>query len=188
MTLSDGNGGGLRSAPLADIAWAAGLFEGEGCFNAYLRGEKHGVQMRLGMTDGDVIAHFAAVVGRGKTRGPIMSTHPNHKPIFEWYSTTAADVKDLIDILLPWLGARRRARALEVRAVAELIGLHKGKRTHCPKGHAYAGDNLLVEMVTRNGHTYAARRCRACRLPETRDRMRRTKGITPERFRIKEIA
>lgn len=39
-----------------EIAWAAGLFEGEGCFNAYIRKSgKIQVQARLTMTDQDVV-------------------------------------------------------------------------------------------------------------------------------------
>jgi hypothetical protein len=42
-------------------------------------------------------------------------------------------------------------------------GKHMAAKTHCPKGHPYAGDNLYVDKVNGN------RKCRACQ----RDRMRK---------------
>jgi len=42
-----------------EIAWAAGLFEGEGTLNVYRRSSgKLQVQVRLGMTDRDVVERF----------------------------------------------------------------------------------------------------------------------------------
>ena len=36
------------------------------------------------------------------------------------------------------------------------LGKHKAAKTHCPQGHAYAGENLLIDKYT------GARRCKAC--------------------------
>src|SRR3990172_1573523 len=33
--------------------------------------------------------------------------------------------------------------------------IHNGSKTHCPKGHAYNGDNLIVD-------NYGQRKCRIC--------------------------
>lgn len=41
-------------------------------------------------------------------------------------------------------------------------------KTHCPAGHPYAGNNLIV---TRNGRV-----CRACKLVYDRERQRRYKA------------
>lgn len=50
------------------IAWAAGLFEGEGTWNAYQVKPRGKIQMqaRVGMTDRDVVERFAEVIGFGK--------------------------------------------------------------------------------------------------------------------------
>jgi hypothetical protein len=47
------------------------------------------------------------------------------------------------------------------------------KKTHCPQGHPYSGDNLYVDAKNR-------RYCRACR--QVRDRSRRTPRATNHPF------
>jgi hypothetical protein len=153
-----------------DVAWAAGLFEGEGCFHAYPRGKRgSGAQLRLGMTDRDVVERFAAIMGCGNIYVHKPGTG-SHKPCPTWCLYEAEKVCEVIELLLPWLGARRRARALEVLTIAKDIGLHKGLRTHCPQGHPYSGDNLVLDTYMRKGKTYQARKCLSCR--RTRDRAR----------------
>lgn len=42
-------------------------------------------------------------------------------------------------------------------------GRYMKQRTHCPSGHPYAGENLMIETKVRpNGVTYEVRRCRIC--------------------------
>lgn len=148
--------------------------------NNYPRGRKRGLQIRLAMTDRDVVERFAALMGVGRVRRRQRSNRPNEKPIFEWYVYEAAEVARIIEMLRPWFGERRSARAAEMLEVARDIGLHKGKRTHCPQGHPYAGDNLMVEKAT------GARRCRICRQKKERDRARKRLGVKPENYRAKE--
>jgi hypothetical protein len=63
------------------VAWAAGLFEGEGCWNAYVRkGGKVQMQVRLEMTDKDVVERFAAIVGCGAIHLSQPGTG-GHKPL-----------------------------------------------------------------------------------------------------------
>jgi LAGLIDADG-like domain len=65
------------------VAWAAGLFEGEGCVtNADGR-----VNLRVTNTDLDVLEQFAAFVGGGKVYGPyVNSSKDGHrrKLFFVW--------------------------------------------------------------------------------------------------------
>ena len=37
------------------------------------------------------------------------------------------------------------------------------RQTHCPFGHPYSGDNLLISRYRRNGGWQVGRRCRICR-------------------------
>jgi hypothetical protein len=97
-----------------DIAWAAGLFEGEGTL--FL--EPNGTPIAaLKMTDQDVVSRFADIIGEGAIRrydppSPL-------KPIWQWRLGTKAKVGVLIDLLYPFLGARRKAKADEVRAACQ---------------------------------------------------------------------
>jgi hypothetical protein len=78
------------------------------------------------------------------------------------------------------MGDRRRAKAAEVLAAGLDVHASNGKRTHCPSGHPYEGDNLVIEI--RKGKR--VRRCKACDQRRSRDRMRRNRGITPDRYRV----
>lgn len=152
------------------IAWAAGLFEGEGCWNVYRPRGKTQVQARLAMTDPDAVRRFAAVMGFGTVRARA-SRRPHEKPLTEWYTQKRENVRTMIALFLPYLGERRRQRALEILALGE-VRPH-GERTHCPQGHPYVGGNLRVETNVRGT---PIRRCVTCRRAQDRERMRRRRA------------
>lgn len=157
-----------------ETAWAAGLFEGEGGWYAYVRPTgKVQMQARLGMTDRDVVEHFAAVVGCGTVKRS-QSNRSNEKPMWTWSVYEAERVRRVIALFLPYMGERRRARALEVLDVGAGVQSHNAVKTHCPKGHELAGDNLKAEPI--RGGAYMARRCRTCRNAQERERMRARKS------------
>lgn len=170
----------MQEQPSAtDLAWAAGLFEGEGCFNVGFRQSgKIIVQARLAMTDRDVVERFAAVVQVGHLTGP-RKKRVNEQLVYEWATQWGPGVLAVIQMLSPWFGNRRSAKALEVKIAAERILPYGEKRMFCRRGHPYEGDNVIVE-------TSGIRRCRICRITETRERMRKKLGITADRYRIKE--
>ena len=168
-----------------EVAWAAGLFEGEGCWSYYQReyGAKVQPQVRLGMTDRDVVERFAAVIGCGAI-GKVKPGTGGHKPVYEWRVYEAEKVREIIALFMPYMGQRRRAKAEELlRRIAD-VRSHNAKKTQCPAGHELAGDNLIEEPIKRAGREYTARRCRTCRRAQSRERMRTQLAITPDRYRI----
>ena len=113
----------------SEIAWAAGLFEGEGCFTIQrsprTRADGSTVTYmspvaRIHMTDRDVVEKFSRIVGFGhfndvpRRRGGLGS-----KPCFEWWTTKEPEFRRLLAMFEPWLGARRLARAKEVLSTIE---------------------------------------------------------------------
>lgn len=153
------------------VAWAAGLFDGEGCIAAKQAGKRgSGAQLRLGMNDLDVVERFRDVVGCGKIYAHKPGTGST-KPCHTWYVYEATFVIEILEMLLPWFGERRRAKAIETIAMAREIA-PMNKRTHCPEGHPYEGENLQLEKITRGEKVYYARRCRICRNAEVNVRMR----------------
>lgn len=83
----------------ADIAWAAGLFEGEGCF--YLgNGQSGGKYARapLSSTDQDVVKHFHRVVGVG-TIGPARKTRTGRKLQYRWRCSKLDEVREVAILL-----------------------------------------------------------------------------------------
>lgn len=98
-----------------ELAWASGLFEGEGCFT------HNGVKTRrgpgslatsIGSTDRDVLERFAQAVGFGKVGGPY--TTAGYKPVYQWTAYGFEKMQAILAMLWPWLCSRRRERAIEL--------------------------------------------------------------------------
>lgn len=103
------------SATPTEIAWAVGLFEGEGCISEVHRNRDpecryRTVTLKLGSTDKDVVERFAAIVGVGGIQ-PKVRRLPSYKDQWIWQCTKRDDVRSLIALFRPLLGSRRRAKA-----------------------------------------------------------------------------
>ena len=100
------------------IAWAAGLFEGEGSIQFPA---SQAPRLSLCSTDRDVVEKFHAIVGVGRLRKEGSSkilpdgTRRVYKDAFRWRCDKIADVKRVMELLLPHLGERRSARWREVQ-------------------------------------------------------------------------
>ncbi len=98
-------------------AWAAGLFEGEGCITR-CNGRP---RLSLRMTDEEAVRRFAEVVGVGKVYGPYggYGYRDGHerRPVFMWVASRV-DAGVAYALMEPWLGESRRLRADEVLAVS----------------------------------------------------------------------
>lgn len=95
-----------------DIAWAAGILEGEGHFSLSQKRSTTGLQypviaIRLGMTDQDVVLRVRDVFGVGTLRGPISQKNPKHKPFFTWQVSNKKDIDFVCRAILPYMGLRR---------------------------------------------------------------------------------
>ena len=91
-----------------DLAWAAGLFEGEGSVIVYERQSR----LELTSTDMDVLLRFQSVLGGKVTEGK--SRAPHLKPLGKWWVSNWTDVRRCAELLLPWMCQRRRARLEEL--------------------------------------------------------------------------
>ena len=136
------------------IAWAAGIFEGEGSIVVRpAGGKKPGLQRRLqvAMTDRDVLDRFRDVVGAGTVRGPF-DRKPNYKPIYIWTCSRWSDIDVIVRAFYPHFLKRRQAMADLMLASAP----RDKRKTHCKRGHPLRGDGANVR--TTDG--YPA--CRPC--------------------------
>ena len=95
------------------IAWAAGIFEGEGS----IRKARNG--LKVAMTDLDVLEKFQSIVGVGSIR-PYKLQRSHHKQGYDWACWKAADVKHVLNLFLPYFGNRRAYHALNALDTIEL--------------------------------------------------------------------
>jgi len=142
----------------AQLAWAVGLFEGEGCILHVTRAGHRRRALFLGMTDEDVVLRFADLMSCGTVR--VVPRRDGHKTLFQWRLYEWSELERVLRAMLPLLGERRAEKA---RALLADPPRRSGptRWTSCLRGHELAGANLYVDPRGR-------RHCRACR----RERMR----------------
>ena len=98
------------------IAWAAGIFEGEG----YISDGKHNYRLAINMTDYDVLRKFCDVVGYGNVRelhGKKIDEYVaigRYKQPYTWEINKKSETKRILELFLPYLGSRRAHRALNL--------------------------------------------------------------------------
>lgn len=98
-----------------DLAWAAGLFEGEGCVSRYITTKRSREykywHVRLGLTDPDVLRRFRDVIGFGRIYR--QKTQKGCKPAEQWTCYVQNEVYAVLAALYQFMGERRRTKMWE---------------------------------------------------------------------------
>lgn len=118
------------------IAWAAGLFEGEGFFRRNPMGKRVYLAIGIETRDLDVITTFVAILRahgvspEHRPNGPQFQSrillrkrrnkNPNHSDIYRW-ATSGHTGRKAYELMRPYLGERRRARADEILEEADRL-------------------------------------------------------------------
>lgn len=109
------------------LAWAAGLFEGEGCITCNNGKVRMSINRYpqwvacLGMVDKDVVKRFHAVMKYGSVVQQTRLTVTG-KRVWVWRCSARRDVDRVLRRLLPHLGRRRGAKARQcLRAIQPLM-------------------------------------------------------------------
>lgn len=155
----------------SEIAWAAGLFEGEGtiCFS------NSTILISVNMTDKDILEKFFKIVQGGYFNGPYKRPNPKWKDSWQWRVQGGAWCQTIIAMFWPWLGERRKQQFKDSMESWKLVpAKHK---VYCTKGH-------LLEVLSFNGASKGSRGCRTCINVERRKRYRIK---NPEQIRISHI-
>lgn len=107
-----------------EIAWAAGLFEGEGSIQLWREGKSDRLYPRLDLasTDEDVVRRFSNAVGTGRVYGPY--SRPNRKTFWRCL-LHGQDARHALDLIGPWLGERRAARMQQVLEQSDVPARHR---------------------------------------------------------------
>ena len=155
-------------------AWAAGLFDAEGCVSmrdhrthpgykiidaAVTQGGSTGVPLEL--------RRFLAVVDLGTNYGPYAQVGAN-EPVYRWRLSRLDDIRKMLHVLAPWLGAVKTAQARSALMVIDRQPtLPRGRpewgshKTHCVHGHEYATARLRP-YVKRSASGVALRDSKRC--------------------------
>jgi hypothetical protein len=149
---------GLRSdIPPADtFAWAAGLFDAEGCTSLTDRSARKGYKdIEASVTQGggdrlppEELVRFTHCLGLGRINGPYEQEGAT-QPVYRWRIHRLDEVRSMLHVLLPRVGSVKRHQAFRAIAVIEKQPvLHRGRiewgshKTHCVHGHEYASARL----------------------------------------------
>lgn len=118
-----------------ELAWLAGLLEGEGCFyldaspSRLRRGARPAIGVTLQMTDEDVVRRAAHLMDSPSVYMEKRKTAaPNHLPSYRT-GVYGAKAEWLMYILLPFMGNRRSERIRELLAMDNLSH-HEGRPGH----------------------------------------------------------
>lgn len=123
-----------------EVAWAAGLWEGEGCFSLSRVRNRVQPQAVISSVDEDVIVKFHKIVefGAVRVREPIEGRSAK-QVAYVWSTSSIGNFKRLVLMFWPYLGERRRARALEVM---DLVDQNVDTRTTENRSPLYDGRAL----------------------------------------------
>jgi hypothetical protein len=79
---------------------------------------------------------------------------------YTWRVSDPDEARRITEMILPWLGERRSAKAQEVLEHLRTrpgMGGYQRAKTHCPKGHEYTPENTIYK-----GGENKYRTCRTC--------------------------
>ncbi len=105
--------------PVSLLAWAAGFFDGEGCFHiAYTQNEKRYPQVSVsqsGVLGHELLLKFDRAVGKiGTLYGPKLPGRNQTLCRWQWEASGITKVEQVYLTLRPFLGTTKREQAARV--------------------------------------------------------------------------
>lgn len=107
------------------IAWMAGILEGEGCFMLISKKSTDGTfyptyRISVAMTDEDIIERLYRNSKMGRISYlRLRNKQPNRKPTALWMINKRLEIKDLCMKVLPFMGLRRSKKIREILSSME---------------------------------------------------------------------
>ncbi len=149
----------IGTAAIKDLAWAAGLFEGEGSILVpSQRASNKTIRLSICSTDADVIQRFHEIIGLGRQYDYVPKNSLGKKRQYWWVISGHEKVQAVLAVFWGWLGERRKSKAVEA--------LQKGASQRLPNeyikllpwkcGHEKTSENTYRYPEGREG-------CRPCR-------------------------
>ncbi len=134
-----------------ELAWAAGVFDGEGCFSsarekAVARPRTH---LAIVQTERTMLDRVKRAFGFGHVYGPYSRGLNNHKDVYQFVVRDFGQAQAALAMMWNWLGEPKRVQAL---AVFQSVKAYMEKRRltqeasllRCPRGHDKANDPVVI--------------------------------------------
>ena len=151
---------------LVDIAYFAGLFEGEGSVRKPNKATTWGAwQIAIAMTDKEPLERVSKIFG-GTVKGPYNHKAPEgkvYKPHYRWYLHGYRTVKEIYDLIKSFLSPRRISQFEEAPSI--LPKEYPYSSINCGLGSSYGYDKHW-----KNGEIP----CLSCRIAHARYQWERT--------------
>ena len=90
-----------------EIAWLAGIFEGEACFDLNQNSKP---RIRIEMKDEDVLHAIKEICQCGGSVRRISRSNPKHSDTFVFVIYKTEDVCRILESVWPWMSFRRKAK------------------------------------------------------------------------------
>jgi hypothetical protein len=135
----------LRDMSEVELAWLAGLLEGEGSFLVVRGAGRVGqsvvrIKITLQMTDRDIVERAHRLTGVGRLFDKLTKQKEYHKNTFIWALSAMESTYLLMKRLLPHMGERRSAQIqVCLTAVDEIGGPESVHRRHNRARYKYEG-------------------------------------------------
>lgn len=180
-----------------EIAWAAGLWDGEGCVSIMDHRTHEGYFiLEASITQSspksvpEVLERFRSIVGAGRIYGPY-DAGPERQPIYRWKLVRTEGIKAVIAQLEGQIGPVKSMQAASRLAIVlAQPTLPRGdpawgnRKTRCSRGHEYATARIRP-FRSRGVNTEAPRaskQCLTCVREDARERrIERRTAATPRR-------
>lgn len=140
-------------ASLPDLAWCAGLVDGEGHFGLRQNGYMF---LAIGQCDREVLDRFASILGVGSVNGPYSTGRDGWRPIFNYHLSGRHPVRAVAEAMWPWLGTVKRN---------QFLAALEGAKEIPPPGYCRRGLHKMEES-----RAVTEKRCRPCRNERARER------------------
>ena len=173
----------FRQPPLASRPWAAGLFDAEGSVSI----GKHRTHVGYKVIDASVtqigaaaapeeLVRFRSIVALGKVNGPYDQAGARG-PVYRWRLSRVDEVRAVLHVLGPWIGAKKRQQASNaIQVVDAQPVLPRGRlewgrhKTHCVHGHEYVRGRVRPYRSRGGEQRRVSEQCLVCGREQARAR------------------
>ena len=104
----------IPSSDPVEIAWAAGLYEGEGSITFDGSSKRRGMRLSVAMVDREPLDRFCEIVGAGIVRGPYGPYQPNTQPQWSYVCSGWNNCKQVVELIWDHLSPRRQEQVSHV--------------------------------------------------------------------------